>query len=134
VAFAHRGRLIGVTDGKDPRMGFMDKLKGLFDGHKQQIDQGIDKAADTVKEKVPDEHVGKVDAVADKAHEAVEKLTDTTPADSVPPDSALPRPPRLSIPRPLLPRLPTLPRLPIPRRLRPRTPNRRPDRSGVRAA
>jgi MT0933-like antitoxin protein len=88
VAAAHGGRLNGVTDGKDPRMGFMDKLKGLFGGHKQQIDQGIDKAADTVKEKVPDEHVGKVDAVADKAHEAVEKLTDTTPADSAPPDSA----------------------------------------------
>jgi hypothetical protein len=111
VAFAHHGRLSGVTDGKDPRMGFMDKLKGLFDGHKQQIDQGIDKAADTVKEKVPDEHVGKVDAVADKAHEAVEKLTDTTPADSVPPDSApaAPAAPVDSAPVPAAPANPAAP-------------------------
>jgi MT0933-like antitoxin protein len=65
-------------------MGFMDKLKGLFGGHKQQIDQGIDKAADAVKQKVPDEHVDKVDSVADKAHEVVDNLADKTPADSAP--------------------------------------------------
>ena len=60
-------------------MGFMDKLKGLFGGNKQQIDQGIDKTAEAVKDKVPDQHDDKVDAVADKAHEVVDNLTDTTP-------------------------------------------------------
>jgi hypothetical protein len=69
-------------------MGFMDKLRGLFGGHKQQIDQGIDKAADAVKDKVPAEHDDKVAAVADKAHDVVDNLADTTPADSVPADSA----------------------------------------------
>jgi MT0933-like antitoxin protein len=66
----------------------MDKLKGLFGGQKPQIDRGIDKAADVVKDKVPDEHAAKVDAVADKAHEVVDQLADSAPAESAPADSA----------------------------------------------
>ena len=73
-------------------MGFMDKLKGLFGGHKDQVDQGIDKGAEAVKEKVPDEHDDKVDAVADKAHGVDDDLTDSTPADSAPAVPASPPP------------------------------------------
>ncbi len=69
-------------------MGFMDKLKGLFGGQKPQIDQGIDKAAEAIKDKVPDQHEDKVDAVADKAHEVVDDLADSAPAESPPADSA----------------------------------------------
>ena len=62
-------------------MGFLDKLKGLFGGHKQQIDQGIDKTADVVKEKVPDQHDDKVDAGADKAKEVVDDMSGDSRAD-----------------------------------------------------
>jgi hypothetical protein len=55
-------------------MGFMDKLKGWFGGNKQQVDQGIDKAADAVKDKVPDQHDEKVDQVAEKAKDVVDNL------------------------------------------------------------
>ena len=46
-------------------MGFMDKLKEMFGGRKQEINQGIDKTADVAKDKVPDQHDAKVDQVAD---------------------------------------------------------------------
>ena len=55
-------------------MGFMDTIKGWFGGNKEQIDQGIDKAADVAKDKVPDEHDAKVDQVADKAKDVVDDM------------------------------------------------------------
>ena len=57
-------------------MGLMDTIKGWFGGNKDQIDQGIDKAADAAKDKVPDEHDAKVDQVADKAKDALHDMTD----------------------------------------------------------
>ena len=57
-------------------MGFLDKLKGLTKGHKKEINQGIDKAADVAASKVPDEHDAKVEAAAEKAKDVVEKLPD----------------------------------------------------------
>ena len=55
-------------------MGFMDTIKGWFGGNKDQIDQGIDKAADAVKDKVPDQHDAKVDQVADKAKDTLHDI------------------------------------------------------------
>jgi hypothetical protein len=52
-------------------MGLMDTIKGWFGGNKDQIDQGIDKAADAVKDKVPDEHDTKVDQVAEQAKDTL---------------------------------------------------------------
>jgi archaellum component FlaC len=58
-------------------MGIFDKVKGLFKKHEQQIDQGIDKAEQVAHDKIGDK-VGhdKIDTAADKAHDAVDKLTD----------------------------------------------------------
>jgi hypothetical protein len=55
-------------------MGFLDKLKGLVRGRKSQIEKGIDKAADIAEKKLPDNVAGKVDDVAEKAKDALDKL------------------------------------------------------------
>jgi MT0933-like antitoxin protein len=57
-------------------MGFMDKLKGLTKGHKKEIDQGIDKAADLAASKAPDQIDGHIGTAAEKAKEVVDKLPD----------------------------------------------------------
>ena len=57
-------------------MGLMDTIKGWFGGNKDQIDQGVDQAADAVKDKVPDEHDAKVDQVADKAKDTLHGMAD----------------------------------------------------------
>lgn len=57
-------------------MGLLDKLKGLTKGHKQDIEKGIDKVADVVESKTPDQHDGKVESAADKAKDFVQKLPD----------------------------------------------------------
>ena len=58
-------------------MGIFDKVKGLVGKHEQQIDQGIDKAAAVADDKIGDK-VGrdKIDMAQDKAHDAVDKLTE----------------------------------------------------------
>jgi len=50
----------------------MDKAKDLLSGNKDKVAEGIDKAADAVKEKLPDQCDSAVDAAADKAKDAVE--------------------------------------------------------------
>jgi hypothetical protein len=69
-------------------MGFMDKLKGWLGGNKQQVDQGIDKTADAVKAKVPDQHDAKVDQAAEKAKDAVDKLAGDAGEPDTPADTA----------------------------------------------
>ena len=58
-------------------MGILDKLKGLVGKHEQQADDGIDKAAAVADDKIGDQ-VGrdKIDMGQDKAHDAVDKLSD----------------------------------------------------------
>jgi hypothetical protein len=58
----------------DHLMGMMDKVKGLLGGHKDQVSDGIDKAAAAVKEKTPDQVDGQVDTVAEKAKDATQDL------------------------------------------------------------
>lgn len=55
-------------------MGLLDKIKGLTKGREKQIKQGIDKVADVVQSKVPDQHDAKVDQAVDKAKGLVDKL------------------------------------------------------------
>jgi len=55
-------------------MGFMEKFKGLVKGREKQVKQGIDKAADVVEKRVGAKNAGKVDSVAVKAKDAVDKL------------------------------------------------------------
>jgi hypothetical protein len=57
-------------------MGLLDKLKGLTKGHKKDIDKGIDKAADVIQSKTPDQHDAKVETAAEKAKDIVDKLPD----------------------------------------------------------
>ena len=55
-------------------MGILDSIKGLLGGNKDKVQQGVDKAADVAKDKLPDEHDGKVDKAADAATDQINKL------------------------------------------------------------
>ncbi len=55
-------------------MGLLDKAKDLVSGNKDQVKDGIDKAADLVDDKTGNQHSDKIDTVADKAKDAVDKL------------------------------------------------------------
>ncbi len=57
-------------------MGLLDKLKGLVKGRKKEIKQGIDKVADVVESKTPDQHDGKVESASSKVKDIVDKLPD----------------------------------------------------------
>ncbi|HSS10795.1 MAG TPA: antitoxin [Acidimicrobiales bacterium] len=57
-------------------MGFMDKVKGLFGGHKDQANQGIDKAAGVVDEKTGGSHTDQITSAAETGKENIEKLGD----------------------------------------------------------
>ena len=57
-------------------MGLLDSIKGLIKGNKKTIDQGIDKAAQMVQEKTPDQVDGAVQQAAEAAKDAVDKLDD----------------------------------------------------------
>jgi hypothetical protein len=58
-------------------MGLFDKVKGLVKGREKQINQGIDKVADVVESKTPDQHDAKVEQAAEKAKDFVDELDDT---------------------------------------------------------
>lgn len=55
-------------------MGFLDKIKGLIGGRKNEIKDGIDKGADAIGSKVGD-HADKVEAAAETAKDGVDKLS-----------------------------------------------------------
>jgi len=61
-------------------MGFMDKIKGLFRGNKQQVKGGIDTASDQVEKRVSTDNAAKVEQVSEKAKDAVDKLAADEPA------------------------------------------------------
>lgn len=52
-------------------MGLMDKAKQMLGGHKDKAEVAVDKAADVVKEKTPDQVDGAVDTAADKAKDVI---------------------------------------------------------------
>jgi hypothetical protein len=55
-------------------MGIFDKAKELVSEHENEVVQGIEKAADLVKDKTPDQVDGKVDQAADALEGLVQKL------------------------------------------------------------
>jgi len=55
-------------------MGLLDKVKGLVGSNKEKVDEGIDKAADLAKDKLPDQHDAKVDKAADGLKGQIDKL------------------------------------------------------------
>ena len=55
-------------------MGLLDKIKELLGGRKDQVKSGIDKGSDVIEKRVGDQHADKVEDVAEKAKDAVDKL------------------------------------------------------------
>jgi MT0933-like antitoxin protein len=55
-------------------MGFIDTLKGLVGGHKQQAEQGVDHAGTLADEKMDGAHAQQVQEGEQKADEAINKL------------------------------------------------------------
>jgi hypothetical protein len=55
-------------------MGFLDKIKGLVGQSADKAEDGIDTAAGFAKDKLPDEHDGKVDKAADAAQDMLDKV------------------------------------------------------------
>jgi predicted RNA binding protein with dsRBD fold (UPF0201 family) len=55
-------------------MGIFDKAKDLISEHEDEVEKAIDKVADVVEAKVPDQHDAKVEQAAAKAKDFVEKL------------------------------------------------------------
>ena len=51
-----------------------DKAAGLIEGHEDQVNDGIDKAADLAEDKLGAEHADQIDAAADKAKDVVDGL------------------------------------------------------------
>jgi hypothetical protein len=57
-------------------MGFMDKLKGLVGGHKDQAEQGIEKAPDVADEKIEGSRSAQIDLAADEGKEGIDNVGD----------------------------------------------------------
>jgi hypothetical protein len=57
-------------------MSLLDKIKGLLGGRKDDIKSGIDKGSDMIEKRVGAQHADKVENVAEKAKDAVDKLPD----------------------------------------------------------
>ena len=55
-------------------MGFIDTLKGLVGGHKQETDKGVDAAAKMADEKMGGQHSQQIQTGAEKAKEEINKL------------------------------------------------------------
>ena len=58
-------------------MGLLDKIKEMLGGRKGQVKAGIDKASDTIEDRVGEKNAPKVEDVAEKAKDAVDKLPDS---------------------------------------------------------
>jgi hypothetical protein len=87
-------------------MGFMDKIKGLFKGRKREVKTGIDTASDQVEKRVGPEHATKVEAVADKAKDTVDKLAGDEPTGT-PSAAATPSAPSATSSAPATPSAPS---------------------------
>lgn len=53
-----------------------DKLGGLLKGKEVTVKDGIDKAADVIEDKVGEKHADKVEQIAEKAKDVVDKIAD----------------------------------------------------------
>lgn len=59
---------------KGAPMGLLDRIKGLLSGRKEEIKSGIDKSSNFVGSKVGEKNAAKVENVAEKAKDTVDKL------------------------------------------------------------
>ena len=57
-------------------MGFLDKAKDLAGKHKDQVEQGIDKAEDAADKATKGKYSSQIDSAGDKAADYVETLDD----------------------------------------------------------
>ncbi len=57
-------------------MGLLDSVKKAIRGKGGQIEKGIDKVAGAIDDKTKGKHSSKIDGVADKAKDLVDKLDD----------------------------------------------------------
>ena len=71
-------------------MGFMDKIKGLLKGRETHVKKGIDTVSDQAEKAVGTKYAAKVDAVSDKAKDAVDTLTKDSAAPTTAPTPAPP--------------------------------------------
>jgi hypothetical protein len=55
-------------------MGIFDEIKDAVVEHKDQVEQGLEKAEELAHDKLPDKFDDKISMAADKAEEAVQKL------------------------------------------------------------
>jgi hypothetical protein len=65
-----------LIDRKERLMGLLDRIKEMIGGRKGQIKSGIDKGSDMIEKRVSPENAQKVEDVAEKAKDAVDKLPD----------------------------------------------------------
>jgi hypothetical protein len=65
-------------------MGLMDRVKGLVGDHKEQVEQGIDKAARIADEKTGGSHSDQIRSAADKGKEEVDELGEGGPSTPAP--------------------------------------------------
>jgi hypothetical protein len=65
-----------LIDRKERIMGLLDRIKEMLGGRKPQIKSGIDKGSDMIEKRVSAENAQKVEDVAEKAKDAVDKLPD----------------------------------------------------------
>jgi hypothetical protein len=56
-------------------VGLLDKVRGMFGQHRDNVDRGIDKAGDVVDDKTGGQHAAHVDKAQDAAKDGVDKLT-----------------------------------------------------------
>jgi hypothetical protein len=54
-------------------MGLMEKIKGLFGGHRDEADAAVDKAADVTKDAVPEQAEPNVDDAADAVKDQIDE-------------------------------------------------------------
>jgi hypothetical protein len=57
-------------------MGFMDKVKGMLSGHRDQAEQGIEKGGDMIDDRTDGKYADQVDKGQDAARDALRKLDD----------------------------------------------------------
>jgi hypothetical protein len=65
-------------------MGLMDRVKGLVGDHKDQVEQGIDKAARIADEKTGGSRSDQIRSAADKSKEEIDKLGEDGPSPQAP--------------------------------------------------
>jgi hypothetical protein len=57
-------------------MGFMDKVKGMLSGHRDQAEQGIEKGGGMIDDRTGGKYADQVDKGQDAARDALRKLDD----------------------------------------------------------